>query len=90
MNNPAGATLLHHLTLPDSLALTNGILTTKADSLLTMVDDAKYSGGSINSFINGPMKKIGNDDFIFPVGTSTGAGGIYAPIGIFRIWRCYI
>jgi len=43
-----------------------------------MIDGSAYTGGSVTSFIDGPMKKIGNTDFTFPVGT----GGIYAPIGI--------
>ena len=43
-----------------------------------MIAGSSYTGGSITSFIDGPMKKIGNTNFTFPVGT----GGIYAPIGI--------
>jgi hypothetical protein len=82
MNNSAGATLMNPLTLPYNLALTSGKITTTSGSILTMLDDATYSGGSINSFINGPMKKRGDDNFDFPVGFSGGSGNIYAPIGI--------
>jgi hypothetical protein len=80
MNNPAGATLLSPLTLPYNLTLTNGIITTSAVNPLTMINNAVVTGagGSVTSFIQGPMKKIGDDDFTFPVGE----GGIYAPIGI--------
>jgi hypothetical protein len=82
MNNSEGATLLTPLTLPgntaNSLQLMNGKITTTAINLLTMIDNAGYTGGSATSFINGPMKKIGNDNFTFPVGK----GSIYAPIGI--------
>ncbi|HEX4956584.1 MAG TPA: T9SS type A sorting domain-containing protein, partial [Lacibacter sp.] len=28
----------------------------------------RISGGTDNSFVNGPMRKIGNDNFVFPVG----------------------
>ncbi len=78
INNPAGATLNTPLTLPFNLALTSGKITTTSVNLLSMVDGAIYTGGSSSSFIDGPMKKIGDDDFIFPVGK----GSIYAPIGI--------
>lgn len=78
INNAAGATLNAPLILPYSLTLTSGKITTSATNLLTMVDNATYTGGSITSFIDGPMKKIGDDNFIFPVGK----GSIYAPIGI--------
>lgn len=78
INNAAGATLNAPLILPYSLTLTSGKITTTAANLLTMVDNATYTGGSTASFIDGPMKKIGDDNFIFPVGK----GSIYAPIGI--------
>jgi hypothetical protein len=78
MNNSAGATLNVPLTLPYNLTLTSGNLTTTGTNLLTMVDGAIYTGGSTSSFIDGPMKKIGDDNFTFPVGK----GSIYAPIGI--------
>ena len=82
MDNTAGATLNTPLTLPYKLTLTNGKINTTTAELLTLIDNATSSAGSQASFVNGPMKKIGDDDFIFPVGTSTGVGGIYAPIGI--------
>ncbi|MEQ1676165.1 MAG: T9SS type A sorting domain-containing protein [Chitinophagaceae bacterium] len=78
MNNAAGATLLNPLTLPYHLQLNNGKITTTATNLLTMSDGGQVTGGSTSSFVNGPMKKIGDDDFIFPLGT----GSIYAPVGI--------
>jgi hypothetical protein len=43
-----------------------------------MVDNATYTGGSSTSFVEGPMKKIGDDPFDFPIGL----GNMYAPIGI--------
>ena len=78
INNPLGVTLNTSFTLPFNLELTNGKITTTSTNLLTMVDNAIYTGGSTNSFIDGPMKKIGDDNFIFPVGK----GSIYAPIGV--------
>jgi len=78
MNNAAGATLNTPLILPSNLALTSGKITTTTPNLLTMIEGSSYTGGSTTSFIDGPIKKIGNTDFTFPVGT----GSIYAPIGI--------
>lgn len=78
MNNAAGATLLNPLTLPYNLQLTSGKITTTVTNLLTLSDDGQATGGSSTSFVNGPMKKTGDDDFIFPLGT----GSIYAPLGI--------
>src|SRR5262249_18644315 len=60
INNAAGATLLSSVSLPYKLQLTNGIIKTTPAFLLTLVDNATSSGGSPNSFVNGPMKKIGD------------------------------
>lgn len=78
MQNPSGLDLLTPLTFPGNAVFTNGKIRTNASSILSMIDNAVYSGGSVNSFVDGPMRKIGDDDFIFPVGK----GGIYAPVGI--------
>ncbi|MGC4036527.1 MAG: T9SS type A sorting domain-containing protein [Chitinophagaceae bacterium] len=80
MNNAAGATLQTSLTLPGTtskaLQLINGKINTVGHPL-TMLDNSNYSGGSSSSFVEGPMIKIGDDNFTFPVGK----GSIYAPIG---------
>lgn len=78
MMNPAGLTLLTPLTLPWNADLVDGKITTTAANILTMIDNAVYTGGSVNSFISGPMRKIGDEDFIFPVGK----GAIYAPVSL--------
>jgi hypothetical protein len=80
MNNASGATLLTPLIIPGStssaLQLNSGKINT-ISYLLTMLDNSNYTGGSSSSFVEGPMKKVGDDDFTFPVGK----GNIYAPIG---------
>jgi hypothetical protein len=76
INNPAGCTLVNSLSLPFKLALSMGKITTGLSQLLTLADNATYSGGSATSFVNGPLKKIGDEDFIYPVG----AGNIYTPV----------
>lgn len=76
-NTTTGVSLELPLAISNSLTLTSGLLTTSTTNLLTMnagssVTGANYasrlSGGSDNSFVNGPIKKIGNTDFLFPVG----------------------
>jgi hypothetical protein len=52
----------------NQLTLNSGTITSTNTNLLVMVDNSTVSGGSDASFVNGPMKKIGNDAFVFPVG----------------------
>jgi len=76
-NNPAGSTLLTPLILPYNLILDTGKIKTNAFNILIMVDNAVVTGGAINSFVEGPMKKGGDDaSFTFPVGK----GLMYSPI----------
>ncbi|MBL7745020.1 MAG: T9SS type A sorting domain-containing protein [Chitinophagaceae bacterium] len=81
INNSAGATLLSTLTLPYRLELTNGLLNTSSSNILVLLDNATSSAGSSNSFVSGPMRKIGNDNFTFPLGL----GSIYAPISMTNV-----
>ncbi len=78
VNNPAGATLQSALTLPYRLNLTNGKITTSLTNMLTLADNAVTAGASSVSFVEGPLRKIGDDNFTFPVGV----GSIYAPVTI--------
>lgn len=80
MNNSAGATLNSKLTLPGNLSLLNGKIRTTATNILEMLPNTVATPDLVNpeiSFVEGPMRKIGDDpDFTFPVGK----GGVYAPI----------
>ncbi|MBK9486135.1 MAG: T9SS type A sorting domain-containing protein [Chitinophagaceae bacterium] len=79
INNINGVTLTGAVLVTDVLGLTNGIITTTAANLLTMGVASSYTGGNSNaSYVNGPVKKIGNTAFIFPVGKANG----YVPIGV--------
>ncbi|HKO82362.1 MAG TPA: T9SS type A sorting domain-containing protein [Chitinophagaceae bacterium] len=78
VNNSTGVTLFSPLVIPGKLELTNGKVKTNGTNILTLTDGAFHTGGSSISFVEGPIKKIGDDDFNFPVGS----GDIYAPIGI--------
>jgi len=61
-----------------ALTLTQGIVATSTSALLTLVDNATTNGGDADSYVDGPIRKIGNDAFVFP----TGDGTIWARIGI--------
>lgn len=78
VNSNGGLLLLSPFLLPYRLALVNGKIRTSATNMLIMPDNAAYTGGSASSFVEGPMEKIGDDDFVFPLG----AGSMYTPVGI--------
>lgn len=82
INKPLGNVNLNApLTLPHKLTLTKGKIMTNSVNILTLADDATSSGGSSLSFVQGPMRKAGDDDFIFPIGT----GAMYTPIGMYNV-----
>lgn len=68
IDNSFGVLLNHPVSVADSLLLSNGNLNTSATNLLTLNASSSATSGSSNSFVNGPMKKIGNTPFIFPIG----------------------
>ncbi len=45
---------------------------------LEFLDNATTTGANNSSYVNGWVRKVGNDDFVFPVGDD----GFYAPIAI--------
>jgi hypothetical protein len=72
-------TLASSATVYGSLTLNNGILTSSVLNTLTLTNTASTTGASNSSFVDGPVKKVGNTAFTFPVGKS-GTG--YVPIGV--------
>lgn len=62
-----------------SITFTKGVINSSAANLLIIYPNGTVDGMSNTSFVNGPVRKIGNDDFIFPIG-KTGAG--YHPVAI--------
>ncbi|MGV3637928.1 MAG: hypothetical protein ACO1NQ_09800, partial [Flavobacteriales bacterium] len=81
--NKAGGSLTLNAPVAVSgvLTLTTGVVNTTATELLTMRASSSVSGGSDASYVNGPMEKIGNTPFIFPVGK----GGEYRSCGVSSI-----
>jgi len=72
-------TLLKNLTIVQNLNFGSaGILTTSSSAMLILNNGATVTGAGSISFVSGPMEKIGNTAFTFPVG----AGTIYSPISI--------
>ena len=79
-NKSGGEITLNKTTnVSHTLALTSGIINTTSSNLLIFGSSATaFSGGSNTSHIDGPARKDGSSDFVFPVGD----GGKYARIGI--------
>ncbi len=81
VNNASGAVVMNQpFAVTGSLQLSSGILVSSLASLLTINDNATAAGGSYSPvrYVEGPVRKIGDDPFTFPVGKSA----IYAPVSI--------
>ncbi|RZM25590.1 MAG: hypothetical protein EOO88_18770 [Pedobacter sp.] len=78
INNSEGLRLEMPLTISSHLQFVNGNLFTDDQNLLIFADGATCSGASGNAFVDGPTRKIGDDNFEFPIGT----GQIFAPLSI--------
>lgn len=81
-NTNGGITLSKPVTVTESATFTSGIVTTDATNLLIFNDNATSSllatNAATTSYVNGPVRKIGNDAFVFPVGKANG----FVPIEI--------
>lgn len=79
VNKTSGTlTLNNPIDIENSVTFTNGVVHTSAAGLLAFYDGATASAMSNNSYVDGPVRKIGNDGFTFPVGDD----GNYQPITI--------
>lgn len=86
VNNSEGLALTSQIDVAGQLLLTNGLITTKTESILKItnysVNCVIPAGGRSSSFVNGPlMKKInqGDPSFIYPIGkASYGLGDKFA------------
>lgn len=61
-----------------SLLLEQGVIRTNASFLLTMNRNSILAGGSSSAYVDGPLRKIGEQNFTFPVGKL----GRYSPVTI--------
>jgi len=69
----ATKTLAGAAIVTDVATFTNGIVYTTSTNLLTINSTGSVSGATDNSFVHGPVEKLGNTAFTFPVG-KMGAG----------------
>ena len=76
-NSSTGLNLKAAVSIANNLTLTDGNINT-TNGLLTINDNATSDEGSENSFVDGSMKKIGDEAFIFPVGDGT----VWARLGL--------
>ncbi len=70
--------LSNSVTISSQLSLSSGIVVGSASNQVIINNNATVSGASDSSHVNGAVKKVGNDAFVFPVGD----GIFYAPISI--------
>lgn len=73
-----GIVLLAPFSIQHKLELVSGKVKTSPVNILIIQNDAVCTGGSITSFVEGPVRKVGDEDFEFP----TGRQGDYAPVKI--------
>ncbi len=66
------------LSVDDSLIFIQGNLITTSTNLLTMKHGSTATGASNSSFVSGPLKKVGNTSFEYPVGKESS----YLPLTI--------
>jgi hypothetical protein len=79
MNKTADSLVLNTTVMVgDSATFISGIINTTPAAILEFRDNATFSGANNNSYVEGPVKKTGNDGFLFPVGNN----GIYRPIAV--------
>ena len=79
LNNSADeVTLNTPITVSTSADFTAGNIITTESNLLTFNDNSTVSNASDASYVDGPVEKVGNDAFTFPVGDS----GSYRPISM--------
>jgi len=77
-HSTAGITINQDLEVSGTFTLTDGPIHTSKSALLTLIDGATVVGGDTSSYVDGPLNKLGNSAFTFPVGKE----GLYAPVTI--------
>jgi hypothetical protein len=66
------------VTVSSDLNMMSGNLNTTSANLLWMSDNSSVSAVSNSSYVSGPVRKVGNDAFTFPIGKD----GFYQPASI--------
>jgi len=63
-----GIDVNQNIEIANLLTLTDGIMYTTASSYITILNGGTTTAGSDNSFVDGPIRKVGNTTFTFPTG----------------------
>jgi len=71
-------TLATDITVSLSAVFGIGVINTDAVNFINFTDNATATGANDASYVDGPVRKTGDDPFIFPVG----ANGFYRPVSI--------
>ncbi|MGI4870737.1 MAG: right-handed parallel beta-helix repeat-containing protein [Janthinobacterium lividum] len=66
------------LTVTNTLTLTSGLVRTTAAAVLSLANQATATSGNAASYIDGPLRKVGQQAFVFPLGKN----GQWARLGI--------
>jgi len=79
MNKASGTVTLNtDARVGTTATFTSGVLNTTTANYLDFADNATATGASNASFVDGPVRKTGNDAFTFPIGDNN----FYRPAGI--------
>ncbi len=74
ISDPANVTLSGDINVSSLFTLTNGLLKTGNNNLI-IGNNATITGAAFNRYVDGNLRKVGNQAFTFPVGNV-----VYAPI----------
>lgn len=76
-------TLLNPVKINTAMTITEGRIKTTRTNYLSFADGATCSAGNDTAYVHGPVIKIGNEAFTFPLGDTTYADtASYHPLGI--------
>ncbi len=68
------------LSISDTISILKGVIESDTTNYLSILDNAKISGGSDSAYVSGNILKTGNDAFEFPLGDRTLGVGAYHPL----------
>ncbi|MEO1652960.1 MAG: T9SS type A sorting domain-containing protein, partial [Bacteroidota bacterium] len=77
-SSSTGIQLLSPLRITQNISFGNGIIYNDDNTLVLIDNNALSQGANDQSYVEGPVRKIGNDAFVFPVGKNQN----YRPIAI--------
>lgn len=83
VNKPSGKLYLTKpISVTSSMIMTKGVIATTATNIINIPDNAISGVGSDSCYVAGPIKKTGDDAFIFPLGDTLLSTGAYHPLSI--------